>query len=139
MDVGYPLDRLSIDTNTIHQVSSTGEGGFLPAVKALQQSVTLQPRNANGVLRYYANPNNLTYYRNLSYLDGMYSFAPFVTLYAPTADVALRPCEETASSLDVQALWKQLQILFNICQQPAGLLVHGFDAIRGHKLGQSNH
>lgn len=131
-DVGYPLDRLSIGTNMIHHISSNDEGELISAIKALQHSVVLQRRNVNDGLWYYDNLNNLTYYRNLSYLDGMYSYAPFATLSTLTADVKLQPSEEAASSLDLQAVWKQLQILVSICQRPSGLLVHGYDAIKAH-------
>lgn len=49
----------------------------------------------------------------------MYSYAPFTVLSQPRLDGS----EEAL---------RQLDILYEICVQPSGLLVHGYDAIKNH-------
>ncbi|KAF2159699.1 glycoside hydrolase family 105 protein [Zasmidium cellare ATCC 36951] len=124
-NAGLPLDRLSIGTSMIHLYESTKDEAYLPAIRALQDSVLQQPRNANGGLWYYQNRNNLTAYHNLSYADGMFSFPPFAILSAnhSSADV---------NSFGAEAALIQLQTLYNICKDSYGLLVHGYDASKDH-------
>lgn len=122
-DAGLPLDRLSIGTAMIHQYESTKDETYLPAIKALQDSVVQQPRNENGGLWYYQNRNNLTAYHNLSYADGMFSYPPFAILSANHSERA---------SFGSEAALKQIQILYDICKDDYGLVVHGYDASEDH-------
>ncbi|TKA80073.1 hypothetical protein B0A55_02475 [Friedmanniomyces simplex] len=136
-DAELPLDRLSIGSAMTYQQEANHDGGLLGAIEALRQSVLLQPRNADGSLWYFANPANLSYYSNLSYLDGMYSYAPFAVLY----DAVFQGQNENAH-LDAlfgpAAALEQLQILYDVCKQPSGLLVHGFDASKAHSCTFNN-
>ena len=49
-DTEYPLDRLSVGTAMILQYQQFKNNSYLPAIKALQNSVLHQPENANGGL-----------------------------------------------------------------------------------------
>lgn len=127
VDVGFPLDRLSIGTGLIHQYEAYGDAALLPTIEALRESAQHQFSNANLGLWYYANPANLTYYHNLSYLDGMYSYPPFTLLSALDVPESTR---DDGSA--VSAILEQLTILQRICKRPSGLLVHGYDASKAH-------
>ena len=127
-DVGLPLDRLSLAANLAAWTLRTGNATFLPAIAALQSSLEAEPRNANGGLWYYDNPGNFTAYRNLSYLDGMYSVAPFVTIHALLGGNK----SEASMQAALHAALEQVQILHDICVKPSGLLVHGYDALKAH-------
>ncbi|KAF2766337.1 Six-hairpin glycosidase [Teratosphaeria nubilosa] len=125
-DAGLPLDRLSIGSSFIYK-SLTGNTEYDTVITVLQQSVRDQPLNANGGLWYYANPKNLTYYHNLSYLDGMFSYAPFAILSALEDDQI-----QDDDLFGPNAVLNQLEMLKNITLQPSGLLVHGYDASKAH-------
>jgi rhamnogalacturonyl hydrolase YesR len=136
-DVEISLDRLSLgaemiawtlqhrDTNNAAS-TDTNTTDYLPTILNLNESLALQPQNANGDLWYYNNVNNLTAYRNLTYLDGMYSLAPFITISPQLNDSGSDPV------LALEAALKHLQSLHSICAKPSGLLVHGYDAIKSH-------
>jgi rhamnogalacturonyl hydrolase YesR len=135
-DVEISLDRLSLGAEMIEwtlqhedpnndSTNPTNITDFLPTIHNLATSLYLQPQNANGDLWYYNNVNNLTAYRNLTYLDGMYSLAPFVTIL-PQLSSESDPVEALDSALTY------LQNLHFICAKPSGLLVHGYDAIKSH-------
>lgn len=133
-DVELPLDRFSLGADMIAWTLGAAETGgdsnattsFLQTIQTLNNSLALQPRNANGGLWYYNNVNNLTAYSNLSYLDGMYSYAPFVTILPQLNNSATDPAAALEASVT------QLQILHDICVKPSGLLVHGYDAMKSH-------
>lgn len=134
----FPLDRLSVGTSMIlqHDSKSTGnEEKYLPAIKALQESVLQQPQNANGGLWYYNNVKNISAYHNLSYLDGMVSYAPFAIL---SESLHLTATSSSSSNSDKKLLLtahgalKQLDILRKITKHPDGLSVHGYDASKNH-------
>lgn len=92
-------------------------------VLSTQLQLTL---SAIGGLWYYNNVNNLTAYANLSYLDGMYSYAPFSTLL-PSVLPAL------AATAAFDQVRMQLDILYHRCyENDTGLLVHGYDAAKTH-------
>nr|POE56526.1 unsaturated rhamnogalacturonyl hydrolase yter [Quercus suber] len=120
-----PLDRLAIGSSMIYQTETTKRSEFRLAISSLEASVVQQQRNANGGLWYYADANNLTAYHNLSYLDGMFSYAPFAIL-APNVSHSLSDEFGPASALE------QIQILYDICKISSGLTVHGYDASRTH-------
>ncbi|KAL9082979.1 MAG: hypothetical protein Q9165_008707 [Trypethelium subeluteriae] len=125
-DVAEPLDRLSIGRSLITEQLQSPNASTLAEIKALEQSVVQQPRNANAGLWYYDNVNNLTAYSNLSYLDGMFSYAPF-TMLLPS----VLPNLTVDAAFDQAHL--QLDLLYHCCfQNETGLLVHGYDAIRSH-------
>lgn len=125
-NTGFPLDRLSIGSNMIRQYLAKGNESFLPAISALSESVSLQPRNENGGLWYYANPTNLSAYHNLSYIDGMHAYPPFAVL---SHDPIFNQTDVPAGSA---AALEQLEILRNITRRDDGLLVHGYDASKEH-------
>lgn len=86
----------------------------------------MQPRNDNGGLWYYNNVANLTAYRGLSYLDGMYSYPLFAVLSAASAEDG----KDAASRCD--DVYAQFRLLYEHCGQPSGLLSHGYDATKNH-------
>lgn len=92
-----------------------------PAPTRLQLTLS-----APGGLWYYDNIKNITAYHNLSYLDGMFSYAPFSTLLP-----SILPSLSATTALD--QVRTQLELLYNACFQPhTGLLVHGYDAAKSH-------
>ncbi|PPJ54288.1 hypothetical protein CBER1_06561 [Cercospora berteroae] len=126
------LDRLSIGTAMIQLYNETKDESMIPTIRALQQSVIDQKRNENGGLWYYDNQANLSAYHNLSYLDGMFSYAPFVVLsqeFNFTED-ATNFCEEAAL--------QQLRILRSICEREDGLYVHGYDPTKDHAWAKNS-
>lgn len=120
-----PLDRFSIGSEMIHQSKERADARLLSAINTLKDSLSQQPRNANGGLWYYANPNNLTAYQNLSYADGMYSYPNFAILSAGNGS-------QPSDIFGPAAVLKQLEILEAICDDGTGLLVHGYDALEAH-------
>ena len=142
-DVGLPLDRFSLGSSLLiaQQESSTGNASSTAsvnaAIAALELSAAEQQRNANGGLWYYADPANLAYYHNLSYLDGMFSYSPFAVLASastPAENVTAETqgSSDCSSSLGALAALEQLELLYNITNRPSGLLVHGYDASKAH-------
>ncbi|KAK7931348.1 hypothetical protein PG985_002060 [Apiospora marii] len=116
--LAYPLDRLSNGNAllSLSEATKTDETAtFYSAAAALRQSIDLNRRNAEGGFWYFTYPN-------WSYLDGMYSLAPFYALYTaggsndPEARKAL---EEIRFQIDL--LYQHTHIT------SSGLLVHGYD------------
>lgn len=113
-DTSYPLDRLSNGNNMVTLFQETGNATYLSAILALSRSIDLQPRNLAGGLWYYV-------YANWSYLDGMYSYAPFSALLATTF-------HETNIETAFDEIMLQLDLLWHHCHDNAThLLVHGYD------------
>lgn len=121
----YPLDRLS-NGNAEISLSWQGKHNNETAVlhagfEALRLSIDTNPRNAYGGLWYYVYPD-------WSYLDGMYSLAPFYSLYT----LSQNDGTNISSSLNTTALDDmvyQLDLLWQHCRNSSsGLLVHGYDA-----------
>lgn len=125
-DAELPLDRFSLGADMIAWYGKSGNSTVVPAITALNDSLALQPENADGGLWYYDNPASLVAYQNLSYLDGMYSYPPFVVSRAGLEGSFTSPDSNLAMAV------KQLQILYDICVRPSGLLVHGYDALSAH-------
>lgn len=121
-----PLDRFSIGTALLH--TSPVDPDFHPALTALYDSLAAQLANANGGLVYYANPAMPAAYANLSYLDGMYSLAPFLVLRPRALNLSL------AAQYDaLEAALRQVQLLQSrTLDGPTDLLRHGYDAARTH-------
>lgn len=112
-DTTYPLDRLSNGNNLIALYEQTGNASYKGAIESLRESIDLQKRNGAGGLWYYVYPN-------WSYLDGMYSLAPFYTLYTKLYD------SKNASAVD--DILYQLNTLWTHClDNSTGLLFHGYD------------
>ncbi|KAH7389991.1 Six-hairpin glycosidase-like protein [Pyrenochaeta sp. MPI-SDFR-AT-0127] len=110
----YSLDRLASGTGLIQLYQQTGNETYKDAFEALRTSIDLQPRTAEAGLWYWIYPNWL-------YLDGMHSFAPFLTAYTLDYDAG------NASA--VHDLILQLDLLHQHCyNKSSGLLVHGYDA-----------
>jgi rhamnogalacturonyl hydrolase YesR len=125
LDTTFPLDRLSSGNGLIYRYQETGNQSYMDAYEALYSSISLQPHNADGSLWYYVYPN-------YTYLDGMYSLAPFLTLYSTTTNLSTQ-----ASSAIIDDMILQLDTLWNHTHQnSSGLLVHGFDA--SHLASWSN-
>lgn len=135
-DSELPLDRLSLGADMVAWTLKSGNAStssqYLPTIDALNASLALQPQNANGGLWYYNNVNNLTAYRNLSYLNGMYSYAPYITISSHLNNNASDSVAALESAL------QQLQILYDICLKPSGLLVHGYDALKAHQWANTS-
>lgn len=125
-NAGLPLDRFSIGTALAIGYNSYDNTSYLPAINALQDSVPLQPRNANDGLWYYNNRANLTAYHNLSYADGMYSYPSFAIVAGNSSD-----CEDD-SLFGPEAALEQVRLIYEICKRPDGLVVHGYDASKAH-------
>ncbi|GAB1735182.1 hypothetical protein NU219Hw_g248t1 [Hortaea werneckii] len=135
LNVERPLDRFSLGTSYILQSESEGDGALSGAIEALEQSAVLQPRNDDGGLWYYNNVNNLSAYHNLTYLDGMFSYAPFALLaseYGGSNDTDLQP------ALGAENAWQQISLLADVCQTPSGLLVHGYDPTFAHDWAKAS-
>lgn len=114
-DTALPLDRLSNGNNLIKEYQETHNASYRDTFEALRTSIDLQRRNEAGGLFYFTYP----YW---SYLDGMFSFAPFYTLY--TKLYGNGEANTTALS-DVKL---QFDLLWQHCWNNAtGLLVHGYD------------
>jgi rhamnogalacturonyl hydrolase YesR len=123
------LDRFSVGAGMAYQLYANKNESYRPALMALTDSLALQPRNANGGLWYYNNVDNLNAYRNLSYLDGMYSYSPFVVYEAVSLKIT-----GTSPAAALKDALLQLRLLYDICRHnDTGLLVHGYDAIKAHK------
>ncbi|CAK1364550.1 Unsaturated rhamnogalacturonyl hydrolase [Cercospora beticola] len=125
-DTELPLDRLSIGSAMIQLYNETKDETMIPTIRALQQSVIDQKRNENGGLWYYDNQANISAYHNLSYLDGMFSYAPFVILSQEFNFT------EDATNFSEEAALQQLRILRGICEREDGLYVHGYDPTKDH-------
>ncbi|KAI0014680.1 Six-hairpin glycosidase [Xylariomycetidae sp. FL0641] len=121
--LGYPLDRLA-NGNALLALASAGGNdtnalGAAAAALALRRSIDLTRRTPEGGLWYYVYPQ-------WSYLDGMYSLAPFYTAWATAS---ANRSNTTAAALD--DVLRQLELLWRHCRHAAtGLLVHGYDAAR---------
>jgi rhamnogalacturonyl hydrolase YesR len=131
-----PLDRLSLGADmvawSLGPENDAQASQYLPTISTLNSSLSLQPRNANGGLWYYNNVNNVTAYRNLSYLDGMYSYAPYITILPQLNESGSEPLAGLESAL------QQIQLLYDICLKPSGLVVHGYDAIKAHEWANTS-
>ena len=126
--LSYPLDRLSNGQALLELSSSSTTGAteknqsFGAAADALRQSIDLNRRNPEGGLWYFVYPE-------WSYLDGMYSLAPFYTLYTKTRSGESEDAAAAKAALDdmyfqVDLLWRHTR------HEETGLLVHGYDASR---------
>ncbi|KAI1080514.1 glycoside hydrolase family 105 protein [Whalleya microplaca] len=123
--LSYPLDRLSNGDAFLElalddeDVSSAMSRTFTAAADALRHSIDLNRRNSEGGLWYFTYPQ-------WSYLDGMYSLAPFYTVYATEAPSS-HHFANTTSALD--DMLYQVELLWNHTRNgTSGLLAHGYDA-----------
>lgn len=117
--LSYPLDRLSNGNAllSLSQQSDVQTSPYESGLEALRFSIDLNRRNQEGGLWYYTYP----YW---SYLDGMYSLAPFYTLYTVTRSNRIVP---NITAIDDMS--HQVNLLWDHClDQNSGLLVHGYDA-----------
>lgn len=112
-DTSFPLDRLSSGNGLIKAYQETRNATYKATYEALLTSVRLQPKNVDGSLWYYVYPN-------YTYLDGMYSLAPFLTLYATS--------NNTTNTGTIDFVIRQLNLTYQHTLQPSALLVHGYDA-----------
>lgn len=115
----YPLDRLSNGMALLEMSSSSGNHSFGAAADSLRKSIDLNRRNPIGGLWYFTYPE-------WSYLDGMYSLAPFYTLYTSTKTA---PVDSAAAAEALQDMYYQVDLLWNRTHvAETGLLAHGYDA-----------
>ncbi len=118
--LSYPLDRLSNGNALLTKGRPADSSIFHAAVAALRQSIDLNRRNAEGGLWYYTYPQ-------WSYLDGMYSLAPFYTLYATTTPAP----DGNSTTAQLDDMLHQLELLWQHDRNASsGLLVHGYDDSR---------
>ncbi|KAL7621181.1 hypothetical protein AAE478_008498 [Parahypoxylon ruwenzoriense] len=121
--LSYPMDRLSSGNALLALYSPLDNetASFRAAADALRRSIDLNRRNPEGGLWYYVYPQ-------WSYLDGMFSLAPFYTLYSSTPSVSSTGID----SNDTEALddmYYQVDLLWNRTRNAtSGLLAHGYDA-----------
>ncbi|KAF8183816.1 glycosyl hydrolase [Mycena galopus ATCC 62051] len=113
-DLAYAMDRLSSGNGLIDLYKETGNATYRTAYGALRASINLNSRNAEGGMWYFVYPN-------WSYLDGMFSLAPFYAYYTTLLD----PNNATA----IADMMHQLDLLWTHCAAAngTGLLVHGYD------------
>ncbi|KAI0172439.1 glycoside hydrolase family 105 protein [Hypoxylon sp. FL1284] len=126
----YPLDRLSTGDALLALAAADSYGSsnsnFSSAVDALRQSIDLNRRNAEGGLWYFVYPE-------WSYLDGMYSLAPFYTRWALSAlrDNRGEDGNDNATVSALEDVGRQLDLLWARTRNATtGLLAHGYDASR---------
>ncbi|KAK9426689.1 hypothetical protein SUNI508_00216 [Seiridium unicorne] len=120
--LSYPLDRLSngnallaLSNSSSYGTAGANQTQYRQAADALRRSIDLNRRNYEGGLWYFVYPE-------WSYLDGMYSLAPFYTLYSTTVGYNGTALEDVQLQLDL--LWQHTR------NASSGLLVHGYDASR---------
>ncbi|RAO68568.1 uncharacterized protein BHQ10_004580 [Talaromyces amestolkiae] len=115
-DTLYPLDRFSLGRGLLAEyLDDQDKQNVKEGLDALNESIALQPRNQYGGLWYFTYPN-------WSYLDGMYSYASFASLYTTHFD----PRSTLEASRDII---DQLDLLWSHCfDNTTGLLFHGYDA-----------
>lgn len=119
--LSYPMDRLSNGNALLHLSRSAHVNNtqLAAAATALRGSIDLNRRNTEGGLWYYVYPS-------WSYLDGMYSLAPFYTLES-ISDINAQDTNTTA----LDDMLYQLELLWQHTRNSTtGLLVHGYDDSR---------
>ncbi|KAI1817780.1 Six-hairpin glycosidase-like protein [Poronia punctata] len=117
--LAYPMDRLS-NGNALLALSKQGGHSFHETEKALRKSIDLNRRNAQNGLWYFVYPE-------WSYLDGMYSLAPFYALHS----LSEGGYNTKSTKAALQDLLHQLDLLWEHTFHPVtGLLTHGYDASR---------
>ncbi|KAK7738391.1 hypothetical protein SLS53_006206 [Cytospora paraplurivora] len=124
----WPLDRLS----TGNAMVLNGSSAYNEALAALSTSIAFNQRNKERGLWYWR------IYPQWSYLDGMYSYAPFAAIYnfgRGCADYDKKHAmNDTSSSCiihnDTMAdIQNQFALLWQHCRNATtGLLYHGYDA-----------
>ncbi|KAI1445191.1 glycoside hydrolase family 105 protein [Annulohypoxylon stygium] len=126
--LSYPLDRLSTGNAllALYAPSDASTSTFRSAADALRQSIDLNRRNPEGGLWYFTYPQ-------WSYLDGMYSLAPFYTLYSIAAVSSSNNGNGSSKDANVTAALDdmdfQLDLLWTHTRNATtGLLAHGYDA-----------
>ncbi|XXH05759.1 hypothetical protein Hte_012195 [Hypoxylon texense] len=132
--LSYPMDRLSngnalLTLAAAYYSNGTASTQSRAAADALRRSIDLNRRNSEGGLWYYVYPE-------WSYLDGMYSLAPFYTEYALAAasSSSFRGVDgdgENATAEALDDMSYQLDLLWTRTRNATtGLLAHGYDASR---------
>ncbi|KAJ7778495.1 Six-hairpin glycosidase-like protein [Mycena metata] len=112
-DLTYAMDRLSTGNGLIDLYDDTKNETYRDAFDALRTSINLNNRNIEGGMWYFVYPQ-------WSYLDGMYSLAPFYAYYTTLFDA-----HNTTALAD---MIHQLDLLWQHCaMNDTGLLVHGYD------------
>lgn len=126
----WPLDRLS-NGNAMLSGSGNDTSNRL-ALVALRDSVRLNRRNTDFGLWYWES------YPDWSYLDGMYSLGPFITLDARLGTTEISSSDggdnivgAAAANKTLEDMHLQFRLLWAHCyNQTTRLLVHGYDASR---------
>ncbi|CRG91272.1 hypothetical protein PISL3812_08320 [Talaromyces islandicus] len=122
-DTHFPLDRLSLGRGLLDEyldnsTSSNDRQTAKSAIDTLKQSIDLQPKNQWG------NTGGLWYftYPNWSYLDGMYSYTGFKSMYTNNfnSSAVLNTTNDIIYQLDL--LW------IHCFDNNTDLLFHGYDA-----------
>ncbi|KAI1457347.1 glycoside hydrolase family 105 protein [Annulohypoxylon moriforme] len=121
--LSYPLDRLSTGNAllALYSPSDAATSTFRSAADALRQSIDLNRRNPEGGLWYFTYPQ-------WSYLDGMYSLAPFYVTYYTDGTTTLGGGDANATAA-FDDMDFQLDLLWTHTRNTTtGLLAHGYDA-----------
>ncbi|EEA24146.1 hypothetical protein TMatcc_007223 [Talaromyces marneffei ATCC 18224] len=115
-DALYPLDRFSLGRGLLEvYIDDVDRQTVKEGLDVLNESIALQPRNQYGGLWYFTYPN-------WSYLDGMYSYTSFASLYTTHFNPGATP-ETTHDIID------QLDLLWSHCfDNTTDFLFHGYDA-----------
>ncbi|KAH8703502.1 putative cell wall glycosyl hydrolase YteR [Talaromyces proteolyticus] len=115
-DTLFPLDRLSLGRGLLLDYTGDHDNKTVKsALDALRRSIDLQPENQYSGLWYFTYPN-------WSYLDGMYSYASFYSLYTTFFN-------PTVTNKTTDDIIYQLDLLWAHCfDNSTGLLFHGYDA-----------
>lgn len=135
--LSYPMDRLSngmallqlSSSSSSSPANSSARASFARAADALRQSIDLNRRNPEGGLWYFTYPQ-------WSYLDGMYSLAPFYTLYTAVQTASTDQDQDqdeaaAAAELALADMYHQVDLLWQRTRNATtGLLAHGYDASR---------
>lgn len=140
--LAYPLDRLSNGNALISLLAGgrappNGTAPYEEALGALRRSIDLNRRDpGEGGMWYYTYPE-------WSYLDGMYSLAPFYSLYTVSAPAAphggssnsngssngTQPAGAALNQTALADMAFQVDLMWQHClNASSGLLVHGYDA-----------
>lgn len=123
--LSYPLDRLSNGNAMVSLLAAPRNGTALhsseleTALGALRRSIDLNRRDDEGGMWYYTYPD-------WSYLDGMYSLAPFYTLYTISQAGDNGTLANQTALVDMAF---QVDLMWQHClNASSGLLSHGYDA-----------
>ncbi|CAG8960646.1 hypothetical protein HYFRA_00013524 [Hymenoscyphus fraxineus] len=127
-DVRLPMDRLSSGNAlldlSVDASNQTAASAYQLGAETLRSSIDVNRRNSVSGLWYYVYPE-------WSYLDGMYSLAPFYARYTLSRGTKDAEVITAINGTAVDDMMYQLDLLWQRCRNiTSGLLVHGYDDSR---------